>query len=66
MKQVVDSTGKEIVGIFRKDDGSFVSMNYAEFKKSKTQHDSFLALNNEVDLLKKQVQQILETLNGKY
>ncbi len=65
MKPVFDSSGRKIAGIFQKDDGSFVSMDFESFKKNKTQHDAFATLNNEVTLLKKQVQQILEALNGK-
>lgn len=64
MRQVVDSSGIAIKGLFRRTDDSLVVVNHEEFVKNKISHDAFEALNNEVMTLRKQVNQILESLNG--
>jgi hemerythrin len=66
MKPLIDLQGNKIIGVFKKEDGSFVSIGYESYIKNKNQHDAFTQLNNEVIMLKQQVQQILESLNGKY
>lgn len=64
MRQVCDASGKPIKGLFRRADDSLVVIDPTEFEKNKISHDAFQALNNEVQSLKKQIEKILEKLNG--
>ena len=65
MRQVVDSNGNPIRGLFRRADDSLVVIDQQEFEKNKISHQAFEALNNEVSQLKNQMALILEKLNGK-
>lgn len=64
MKQVADSSGNVVEGIYRSSDGSLVLNNNNAYQKNKLQHDKFTSLTNEVNLLKEQMTKILEKLNG--
>lgn len=64
MKQILDKNGNIISGLFRNDDGSIVANDITTYKKNKLQHDKFTSLTNEVNLLKEQMKNILEKLNG--
>lgn len=65
MRQVFDSNGVPIKGLFRRSDDSLVVINPEEFTKNKISHEAFETLNKEVMDLKFQVQQILEKIHGK-
>jgi hypothetical protein len=64
MKQVVDSTGNFVDGMFRNSNGSLVLNTNTAYQKNKLQHDKFASLTSEVNLLKEQMKLILEKLNG--
>ena len=63
-KQVIDSSGNVVDGLFRGDDGSLTINNSDAYRKSKIQHEKFASLNDEINGLKEQVNKILEKLNG--
>jgi hypothetical protein len=65
MKQIVDRNGSPLKGLYKKDDRSIVVVDKAAFMKSRMQHDAFDSLQSEVNTLKKQMQKILEHINGK-
>ena len=64
MKQVADSNGNVVEGLFRHADGSLSLNNQAAYNKNKLQHDKFTSLTYEVNLIKEQITLILEKLNG--
>jgi uncharacterized protein involved in exopolysaccharide biosynthesis len=51
MKQVFDSRGNPLKGIFKKDDGSIVNKNESELVKNLKQHNTFERLNNQIQEL---------------
>jgi len=64
MKQIIDSSGQPINGMFRNSDGS-LSLNISnEYKKNKLVHDNFNKLSSEILELREQMKLILEKLNG--
>ncbi len=65
MRQVVDNAGNPVKGLFRRADDSLVVINPDEFAKNKISHDAFQALNNEVMILKNQMEKVMEMLNGR-
>jgi translation initiation factor 6 (eIF-6) len=65
MRQVVDSNGTPITGLYRRADDSLVVVDDAAFMKNKISHEAFDALNMEVMTLKRQIEQILGMLNGR-
>jgi len=64
MRQVVNSDGTVIKGLFRRADDSLVVVDSVEFQKNKISHDAFQALNSEVQSLKQQIAKILEHIHG--
>lgn len=62
MKQVVDSNGNNIGGLFRRDDGSLVVTDITALNRNKISHEVFAALNNEVKVLREQMDQILKVM----
>jgi hypothetical protein len=58
MKQIVDSAGNPIKGLFKKPDGSVVVRNDAELKKNLIQHSTFDRLNNQITELTARVTEI--------
>ena len=64
MKKVVDSSGNEIVGLYRNSDSSLTLNNQEAYRKNKLHHDKFTNMTTEIDILKEQMKQILEKLNG--
>jgi hypothetical protein len=65
MRQVVDSTGVPVKGLYRRADDSLVVIDDCAFMKNKISHEAFDALNTEVMTLKRQIEQILGMLNGR-
>lgn len=66
INKVHDARGNLISGLYKKSDGSFINRNDTELNKSKKQQVAFETLNNKVHMLERQLQEILEKLNGKY
>lgn len=58
MKQVIDSAGNPIKGLFKKPDGSVVVRNEPELKKNLKQHETFDRLNNQINDLTVRVSEI--------
>jgi len=58
MKQVLDSFGKPIKGLYKNQDGSVVVKNDAELKKNLKQRETFDRLNNQISDLQSRVSEI--------
>ena len=48
IKQVFDSKGNPLKGIFKKEDGSIIIKNEPELVKNIKQHNTFERLNNQI------------------
>jgi hypothetical protein len=64
MKQIVDSSGAVIRGMFKTKDGAIVINDKFALDKAMSQSNIISSLNNEVNQLKEQMKMILEKLNG--
>ena len=64
MKQIIDETGKSITGLFRDDNGAIIVNKPSAYMQAQIQSDNFALLNNEVNILKEQMRQIMGKLNG--
>lgn len=65
MKQIADSNGIPIRGLFRKDDGSIVVNDPVGLKKNELVALNINKLNNEVDELKKQMAELMVLIKQK-
>jgi hypothetical protein len=63
MKQVIDSSGNVINGLFRNSDNSLIFKDDIALSKSIASNNVFTTLNNEVQELKEQMNRIMEMLN---
>jgi hypothetical protein len=62
MKQIIDSAGNKILGLFKKDDGSIVSLDKTEYNKKnleKQKADEIIELKNRIDLLEELIIKVL-------
>lgn len=65
MKQLSDSSGTPIRGLFRKDDGSIVVNDPQSLKKSELVAHNINKLNGEVSELKKQMDELMTLIKQK-
>lgn len=63
MKQVFDSKGNPVKGVFKKDDGSIVVKNETELVKNLKQHNIFDRLNTQIQDLTERLTRIESFLN---
>jgi hypothetical protein len=62
MKQVVNSSGVPIDGMFKDSNGAIILDAPIKYKNNKIQHERFSEMNREIDDLKEKMQKILESL----
>lgn len=63
MRQVVDTNGNKIAGLYRKDDGSLINIDPNGLTKCRIAKKNFNDINNEVVALRAQLNIIMELLN---